>query len=177
VDERALRRGKLLTRVAGLGVAVMTVATTIGLALGAGGCFNRNCDGDFVFYGGKPDEGRLRDPDTWETTAFDGKWLPFPHKRTWVLDTSALGTRPPESVIAYISAQETPNEVGSNFTVGGGNLVIFTVAKPGTLWVTNDTCADYFIRVVVNASPAPAPADAGTTPQPDTDASSDGGSE
>lgn len=168
------RAGRLLSG-AGVGLGAIVVASGFAALLAQTGCFGRQCDGDFQSYGGKPGEGRLLDPDTWETTSFDGKWLGFPHRRTWVFDTSALGPRAPESVIAYVSAQETPNELGGNFTVGGGNLVTYTVAKPGSLWVTNDTCADYYIRVVVKAPPG------GNTPPPtdasQADASSDGGTE
>jgi hypothetical protein len=149
-----LRRGPLL--LAGLWAAV-----TGGLALVAG-CYGHNCDGDTVFFGRGANEGHLLDANTWESNAMEAPWLPFPHQRLYDIDLAMLGDRTPAIVIPYVSANQNPD----NFTVGSGNLTEILAATHAHVSIKNDTCADYYLRVVVVAPPAPpaapGPADAGT---------------
>lgn len=147
-----------------------STALVVATAALAGGCTARNCDGDVLTYGRSPGEGSLADPNTWQSTPFDGRWLDFPHRRQWILDTSALGSRTPKAVYGYVSAFPEPNKVPSpgertgNFTLAGGDLLLFVLVKPGQLSVLNSTCADFYLRVVVEAVPEP----------PDTDPDVDG---
>lgn len=143
------------------------------------GCYGHNCDGSQTFFGSNPGEGRLLDADTWETTPVNGPWLPFPKQQTYFFDLRDLGTdRTPDLVVPYISAQANPLAEGGNYTIGAGNLAEISGADLGRVAVHNGTCADYYIRVVVQASPRPGSAattgaaevgDAGL-PQADVDA-------
>ena len=116
-------------------------------------CFTRACEGDYVEFGKNPGEGQLVDADTWQSSPFDGKWIRYPHQRTYRIDvTSTLGARTPTEVRTFIAADETPNTT-SNFTEGSGSLVEYSYLFPGTVSIHNDSCADYFIRVEVRAAP------------------------
>lgn len=141
----------------------------------ASGCYGRNCEGETTYFGRTAGEGRMASPDEWESMAFDAKWLPFPRQRVWVFEMKDLGLRTPFKVDVYLSAQENPVSENGNLTPGGGNLTEISGIGPGRMTVKNGTCADYYLRVVAEASPAPSgspsttPADAGTS----TDAASD----
>ena len=123
-------------------------AVAVVAPLGAAGCFTNACDGDFQAYAG----GTLVDDDSWASTPLSGAWLAFPARRTWRLDTSALGRMPTE-VLVWVSTVPTPNEGASSFTLASGNLALVSGVTPTELFVTNDTCAEMFVRVVVHAPP------------------------
>lgn len=136
-----------------LSLAVFWLATT-GSTMAFVGCYGHNCDGGQTFFGANPGEGRLLDADTWETTPVNGPWLPFPKQQTYFFDLRDLGTdRTPDLVVPYISAQANPLAEGGNYTIGAGNLAEISGADLGRVAVHNGTCADYYIRVVVQASP------------------------
>ena len=149
---------------AGLG-AVAVVAP-----LGSAGCFTNACDGDFQSFSA----GQRVDDDTWQTSPIAGAWIPFPARRTYWLDTSALG-RFPREVLVWVSSMERPNEGYNSFTQASGNLALIAGVSERGLFLTNDTCAEMFVRVVVKASPVPADAgppalDAGAAPDAGWDA-------
>lgn len=121
----------------------------------ASGCYGRNCEGSVDYFGRNPGEGRMASPDEWESMAFDAKWLPFPRQRVWVFEMKDLGLRTPFKVDVYLSAQENPVGENGNLTPGGGNLTEISGIGPGKMTVKNGTCADYYLRVVAEASPAP----------------------
>jgi hypothetical protein len=134
---------------AGLG-AVAVVAP-----LGSAGCFTNACDGDFKVFSA----GQLADEGTWQTSPIAGAWLPFPARRTYWLDTTPLG-RFPREVLVWVSTMERPNEGTGSFTQASGNLALVAGVTDRGLLVTNDSCAEMFVRVVVKASPLPADAGA-----------------
>jgi hypothetical protein len=116
--------------------------------VGAAGCFTNACDGDFQVFSA----GQRLDDVTWETSPISGAWLPFPARRTYWLDTTALG-RFPREVLVWVSTMERPNEGLGNFTLASGNLALVAGVTDRGLLVTNDTCAEMYVRVVVKASP------------------------
>lgn len=138
------------------------------------GCFDGSCDEQLSRTA--PGSGRLIDANTWESGPIDGEWLRYDHRMLLVLDTSLLGTRIPTSVLVYISADPRPLQ-GGTFTIGGGNVADITVPGPGAIYVKNNSCAEYYARVVVQAAPLEpdggAP-DAGAD-APDGASASDGG--
>lgn len=139
-------------RVALLG-AIWAVVT--GGALAVPGCYGRNCEGDVKFFGAQPGEGRMIDENTWESSPVDGRWLPYPRQRVYVLDIPELGGRTPQLVLPYISAAEDPLNQRANWTLAGGNLSELFGVRPNGLDVKNGTCADYNLRLVVVAAPFP----------------------
>jgi hypothetical protein len=151
-----------------------------------GGCFGRECEGDFAFHGG----GSLIDPDTYQTTAMNAPWLPYTHQRTWIIDTSLLGARPIDWVTVYVSADPEPNKVPgpneapSNYTIASGNIGEILQARGGDcpwngwsscITIHNDTCANFYMRAVVHAS-GPRPADGGAG-DASTDSAPEGGAD
>lgn len=140
------------------------------------GCFTANCEGSVESYGRKENEGRLIDENTWESTPVDGEWLYFPHQRFWDFDLRLLGEREPSVIIPYVSANPRPILTNDTFVVGAGNIVEITAATKGRVVLKNGTCADYYVRLVVQSSPRPAVLDAGsaapdaTTPDATSDA-------
>jgi hypothetical protein len=139
------------------------------LALSAGGasvgCFDGSCDDQESRSpaGG----GRLVDANTWESSAIDGEWFRYDHRMLIAFDTTLLGPRLPDWVQVYISASKRPLQGGS-FTLAGGNVADIAIGGPGAVYVKNNTCAEYYIRIVVHAPPLPP--DAGALPDASTDA-------
>jgi hypothetical protein len=121
------------------------------------GCYGHTCEGDFQTFGRAPGEGRLLSADVWESGSVDGKWLAFPRQRAFLFTLDALGTdRLPALVVPYVSAEADPMHTpGGNYTVAAGNLAEQSAAGNGQVIIKNGTCADYYLRVVVEASPRP----------------------
>jgi len=160
---RSLALGALWTLVMG--------ATAFG-----SGCYGRNCDGDVQLYGRKEGEGRLLSADAWESGPIDGKWLPFPRQRIWIFDLTKLGNdRLPQVIIPYVSAQENPLTEQGNFTIAAGNLAEQSGIGNGQVTIKNGTCADYYLRLVVDAAPRPPTTTASPSSSTSDDAGSDGG--
>ena len=146
-------------------------AIVMGALAFASGCYGHNCDGDTQFWGRNAGEGRLLDVDRWESSPLDGDWIPFTKQRVWFFEMRDLGERTPDVILPYISAEKNPVRDNGNWTLGSGNLAEQSNAGPGRVAIKNNTCADYYIRLVVVASPRPpnaplpdasAPADAST---------------
>lgn len=156
--------------------AVVALWTGVMIAVSfASGCYGHNCEGDFQIFGVNPGEGHMLSADVWESGPMDGVWLPFPKQRAWFFSLPDLGDRNPQIVIPYVSAEEDPNHSpGGNFTIAAGNLAEISGIDKGRVVVHNGTCADYYIRVVVQAAPAGADASAdAATDAAATDAGTD----
>jgi hypothetical protein len=125
----------------------------------APGCYGRNCDPSFETYGDQPGEGRMLTEDIWESTPVDGTWLWFPRQRYYAI-TLPLSGRAPQIVLPYLSAQPEPMKTGADFTLGAGNLALVHNALPNRVDIRNDTCSDYYLRLVVITTPLPADAGA-----------------
>jgi len=88
-----------------------------------------------------------------------------------------LGNRVPELIVPYVSASQNPLAAIDNFTVGAGNIAEISGATNGAVSVKNDTCADYYLRLVVLTGPAaPTPAPASVTDGGAVDGGGDGSS-
>ena len=152
-------------RVVGLVTLWMVVMVGVG---SASGCYGHNCDGDVKVFGHELGEGHLASADLWESSPVDGVWLPFPKQRLWIFDLHDLGDRTPFNVTPYVSAQENPNLEGGNFTIAAGNLAEISGVVNDQVVIHNGTCADYFLRLTVQAAPR-APTSS-TTSSPDSGA-------
>ncbi len=148
------------------------------------GCYGRNCEGSFETFGDDPGEGMMIDENTWVSGPLDGAWLWFPRQRMYIFDIRALGGRLPEVPLAYISGSAEPAKGGNNMTLASGNLAQVYATRPNGLDLKNESCSDYYLRLVVQTAPFPpeAPAldggdaDAGTNDASvDDDAGSDAG--
>jgi hypothetical protein len=107
--------------------------------------------------------GRLIDPNTWESGPISSNWLPFAGQYYWGMHLRDVktGALLPVDRISDITVYVASYINGSDSTIAAGNLgeaQVCTDASKctvGTVVVRNDTCASYFVRVVVHASPAP----------------------
>jgi hypothetical protein len=143
-----------------LGALLFLWAAVTGGMLALTACYGENCNGSSGGYGNKPGEGRMIDENTWESSPMDGKWLHFSSGHIWFFEVPELGERTPFRVETYLSPVEDPNvfhpeRAPSNFTMGGGNLAELSGVGPNRFIVRNGTCAEYFVRVVVEVPPRP----------------------
>ncbi len=146
-------RASILAGFAGVSGLLATSVVLTGVLGATDGCTDLRCDGSFVRYGADQGQGALTSPTTWESSSFEGTWLDFSHQRTISFDLQAqIGPRRIVSVTPYIAASENPAG-RSGSTIASGNLAVIGVASPGTFTVHNDTCADYFVRVVAELEP------------------------
>jgi hypothetical protein len=119
--------------------------------------------------------GRLIDENTWESNAIDDTWLTFDGQHTLVFHIPDFFGRDVVSVEPYLSVSATPNDPNNltNFVPASGNPVQFIGVGDETfcfldgkhdsykhIGLMNNTCAPYFLRLVVRVAPA-APFDGG----------------
>lgn len=148
-------------------VVVMLCATSSATTA----CQARNCEYSGSDFGRNAGEGRLIDANTWESTPAEGNWLPFPGERYWYF-YPPFPKRKIARVNVFISPSADPN-AGSQYTLASGNVaVIRQFADPGNqenpgISVGNDTCAEFFVRIVVDAYPETPAGDAGADAGPD----------
>jgi hypothetical protein len=129
-------------------------------------------------------EGRQLDPETWESTPMDGVFKEFPGQRYVNVYPPFPG--PYSSIVTYVSADPWPSppipvtdsgdydlskqrpDLG-NFTVASGNIAEIASINYNPFHPTqivgftlhNDSCAQYYMRVVVTRGiPDAAPQDA-----------------
>jgi hypothetical protein len=137
--------------------------------VGASGCQGHECVGQLEQYvsidGG--DQGHLIAPDLWESTRLDAPWLHFPGQEAYALHIPEWGPGPGGQnrtfveMHAYVSNGQNPGINANqpnlppldNWTEGTGNIVEFSYESPGLITVKNDTCADFYVRVVLMAGP------------------------
>jgi hypothetical protein len=115
-------------------------------------CETTESDPAVEFHGGK------RVSDTmYETSAWDGDFLHFPPGRRFKL-FHELGQAP--SVQSYVAFTERPLATENNVSESAGNQVLIEAATAEYVQVRNDTCAEYYLRVV--ATIPNGPGDAGS---------------
>ena len=148
--------------------AGMPVAAALAiLAFVTPGCFGRECESSYVEYGSKPGEGSFIDGDTWQSTPLDGapldgpgtspRWVDFPPAQTIGMHVDAWGTAQREAILqqAFLSFDPAPNQGDSNWAPAAGNLAQFSYSRPGFIRISNNTCAHFYLRVVLKAAPEP----------------------
>lgn len=128
------------------------------------GCYGRNCEPSVEQYDTATGTGFMLDANKWVSSPINGDWLPFPRQRSWVFDIPELGGRTPEVFTAYISAVKNPSLSG-DLTTASGNLAKFIGPRPNGINVFNDSCSDYYLRLVLEVPALPpqvGPSDGGT---------------
>ena len=153
------------------------LVVSIGVLL-APGCYGQNCEGGAETFGSEITDGHMVTPDVWESSSQGSKWLWFPRQHVYFFDIPALGGRVPYQTTAYLSAEEEPNKSG-HYTQAAGSVAVFSGVGPNRVDVRNDTCSDYYLRVVLEVPPfAPViyDAGAGTSTPSVAGSTADGGS-
>jgi hypothetical protein len=134
--------------------AVALVASTSPLVLATTSCAGSDCAADTQSYGSCT-QGYAVDANTWASTAIVGEpWLDFHGERTWIFDpTPWFGSRTPGEVSVNLSFTPLPNSDGGDGAApAAGNLGEWKLVQTANGWqvyVTNDTCAQYYVYVVV----------------------------
>ena len=115
--------------------------------------------------------GNLIDPTHWESGPIAGPWMDFSHNKNIHIHlrdavSNAQLTGSELEVYGYVSPVATPNAPGQQYAPCAGNLCELHYEHDGTTpgWVLdvhNDSCADYFVYIAVNALEAPPAVDAG----------------
>ena len=101
---------------------------------------------------------------SYETTPVDGTWLDFPAGRRYKLMHHFGTTRYRYSGYLAFDPHPVPQYEGGvgNFSQAAGNELIYENPNPDFLQVRNDTCAEYYLRVVVTLDdPSSVATDAG----------------
>jgi hypothetical protein len=121
------------------------------------GCPCGREDSTIAYQGGRAEAG------TYQSSSWQGPWLHFPGGRRYLL-AHHLG-QVPASVTVYLSFKEYPGPDGNpddgpgNASQAAGNETVIEQVDAENIQVRNDTCSDFYLRVVAQAS---APTDAGT---------------
>jgi hypothetical protein len=114
-------------------------------------CAGDDCDADTASWG-SCSQGEAVDATHWESTPVSGQaYLSFHGERTWVLDPRPwMGNALPLGYEAYVAFTPYPDaDGGAGFAEAPGNLAEFTQLPDGRVQVLNDTCAQYYLRVVL----------------------------
>jgi hypothetical protein len=123
-------------------------------------CLTDACKESFADFGKVPGQGNVLDENTWESAPVDGEWQAFPHQAR-IVYFHPLG-RVPYEVLIWISAEKNPlANTSSNYTLAGGDVAKVYQTKSDVVSITNGTCADFYVRVVLRAAPRQAAVDAG----------------
>ena len=99
---------------------------------------------------------------SYESAPWNGPYLHFPGGRRYRLEHH-LG-RTPVLVQTYLSFSEEPMS-GGNAAESAGNQAVIEAVDDEIILVHNDTCAEFWLRVVALAGP-PSSSDAGTSDAP-----------
>ena len=162
---RALGAGGACVTALGVACVFAAQATTTG-------CTTHQCDSDFVNIDQSTGMfvGDIQ-PGFWESSPFDGDWIDFPGERTYFFSLPQYFTpnSPPEAWVAT-APDATDPDGGATYVQAGGQLAEFGRFVNGGFFVTNATCAEYYLYVKVSGTYAPPP-----TPGPEAgdDASGD----
>ncbi len=138
---------------------ISTAALAAMVIVFAPSCVDHQCEGDFVEFGG----GKWLDTSTWESTANEEPWLDFPAQRTYhVTSPGLMPGQPLVASYAYVSPAPEPRIFGESYALAAGNLAEIHYDGVTGVYVHNDTCAHYYLRLVMVTEPPPSPPDAGS---------------
>jgi hypothetical protein len=200
---------KALTGVAACGLLLPPLAVWL---VSAPACTPHTCDPSFETVWDPLDAGSLPNgfghvlstsPLVWESNDINEPWLAFPGQRTYQvwLPPQFVGDMPYELIpwigaVADPAVDETPNTPGGNFAIAPGSLAQFSlvssdvplfasdggVVHAAGFLITNATCAEYRLRIVVqspgiDAGSASGPGGDDASSDGSDDGSSDGGSD
>jgi hypothetical protein len=142
----------------------LAFATTVIPA--ATGCMTHQCDASTLTW----TTGDWIDPDTWETSDINGRWIPFDGNQTLTIKWTANGgpARTPYDVTPTIGVVENdapnPNQndgdAGSSFTPVAGQGVEYLHWAADGVVVLNNSCASYLARFIIRFKPVPVDASA-----------------
>lgn len=97
---------------------------------------------------------------TWRSGSFIGQWIDFPASKTYTFELPPIPQLPPGdranftelTPIAYVAIAPPETLDGSaptNVTEIAGVNLQYTGFTPNSLTITNPTCADYFVNIIL----------------------------
>jgi hypothetical protein len=121
--------------------------------LGGWGLIGCDCGregGDPVQYAGGSTVG-----NRYESSELYGTWLHYPAGRRYQLIHSL--PQPPDEVLIYLGFREHPlqADAGGNISPSAGNAALIEAVEDDFIQIRNDTCSEYYVRVVAVAHPDP----------------------
>ncbi len=140
------RRGRVLAA-----AVVVLAAGLVALASStSSACYAPECEGDHRRQPAA--QGVMLDDVTWASGPRDGRWLEHRRRRAWFLELppSRKGELP-VSVEPYVSAVPEPfkDPGGGTFSVGTGPTADLRLGPANEVIVANNTCGDFWLRVIV----------------------------
>lgn len=127
--------------------ALIPVVVPTGLACST--CLRENVQDGVLYAEGRTVSG------SYESTPADGTWLHYPAGRRYRLK-HALGVAGRcVDVLAYLSFSATPLPAGKqgDTTLGTGSTVVVEQIGDDSITIHNDSCSDFYLRVVASARP------------------------
>jgi hypothetical protein len=100
---------------------------------------------------------------TWQSSSIQTGWIPFNHNETITFTLPSdfpVLTTPGFVLTPWVSTGADQDAGDGLFVSAGGQLAEFQIVGKRSFTVFNDTCADYYLRVVATVT-VPAPVDAG----------------
>lgn len=155
----SLRWSRWITRCLALALAAGLASLALGTA--SAGC-GPACDTsgqDPVPYA----DGLRPSPDSYESTDPNGTWLHYPPGRRFRF-MHGLGTAnvTVDTRLAFDSHPLSASGSVGNSSPGTGNSVIIEAQTPDYVQIRNDTCAEYYLWVVIRRVGSTSASDAGT---------------
>lgn len=97
--------------------------------------------------------GRLLDPYTWESNPIGDGWVPYDGQTQYTMNVRDKSGATIQGRIFKITSYIATNVYGTDGTQTAGNLTEEIQIGPAQIRVWNQTCANYYVRVVVEARP------------------------
>lgn len=107
-------------------------------------------------------DGGTNAADVYETSGWDGPFLHFPPGRRYVL-LHGLGQTPADvAVYLSFSSRGLDPDAGTNMAPSAGNQAVIESVTASEIRVRNDSCAEFYLRVVASSPTGDAGTEAGT---------------
>ena len=160
-----------MRRLVGVGCAALSIVGAVAALVPTPACTNHECDpppgvpcvdgqGCAGIAGISP--GAVQgDPNAWESSPLLGTWLHFPAQITYSFDMNDFPGREVVAIGATLAVSPDPADAGTPFVPTSQEAAEFTVKQGAEdaglypiLYVFNDTCSEYWIRIFVTFAPA-----------------------
>ena len=106
-------------------------------------------------------DGGTHTGNVYETSGWDGPFLHFPPGRKYVL-VHGLGSAPADvQIYLAFSSKGLDPDAGTNLAPSAGNQAVIESVTASEIQVRNDSCSDFYLRVVASTPGGDAGTEAG----------------
>jgi hypothetical protein len=160
--------GKIVLGVVAVTVPLCATAAPLFFIAAAPACSDHKCEAK------NPQDvfGRWVDEDTWESNGIEDSWTFYDAEGTLALhfdkDGGPSATREVVEHFAWVAVDQDAGTLGATSALASGNLAVWLdLVQDGVdnrMWLQNQTCSWYYVRVVVrfaHATPEAGAGDAG----------------